>query len=297
MHLYQHSSYNATDCIHINNTVHRANAIPVRVSSQRYQRAYNRRVEPLNLISVSCVPLTPMIKPCKAITFSLWNVRSLNNKAAQVNEYIVDNKIDIMALTETWLSSDDVNGPVIAEATPRGYTLRHVPRGGRGGGVGIKFKTSLKLKINTPKKFMSFEYMDMTLKSVTKVLRVILLYWPPPSKANKLSCDTFFSEFTALLEFLMPEQGCAELLIAGDFNFHVDDQNNMDAMKFLQILHSFNFTQHVNVATHKKNHTLDLIITRTGDKLVNKLRVQNPQLSDHFSVSCKLMITKPSFAK
>ena len=100
LHLYQHSSYNATNCIHINNTVHRANAIPVRVSSQRYQRAYNRRVKPLNLISVSCAPLTPT--------------------TAQVNEYIVDNKIDIMTLTETWLSSDDVNGPVIAEATPRG---------------------------------------------------------------------------------------------------------------------------------------------------------------------------------
>jgi exonuclease III len=84
------------------------------------------------------------------------NVRSLSNKAGQVNEYIVDNKIDIMALTETWLLPGDINGSVITEATPRGYELRHMPRGGRGGGVGIIFKKSLKCKLIPPKKFTSF---------------------------------------------------------------------------------------------------------------------------------------------
>ena len=40
-----------------------------------------------------------------AIHFSLLNTRSLRNKASLVLEYIVDNKVDNMALTGTWLSS------------------------------------------------------------------------------------------------------------------------------------------------------------------------------------------------
>ena len=48
----------------------------------------------------------------------------------------------------------------------------------------------------------------------------------------------------------MPGRGCAELLISCEFNYHVDDQNNKQAMKFLQILYSFDLSQHVDVVIH-----------------------------------------------
>lgn len=135
------------------------------------------------------------------------------------------------------------------------------------------------------------------MRTLNKVLQVIVVYRPPPSKTNKLTCKDFFNEFTTLLEHLTPSQGRAELLITGDFNFHIDDKNDLHANKFLQILHSSDLTQHVDTATHKKNHTLDLIITQSGDKLVSKISVSDPQLSDHYAVNCKLMITKPSYPK
>ena len=65
------------------------------------------------------------------------------------------------------------------------------------------------------------------------------------------STDTFFSVFTTLLELLKPGRGCAELLISCDFNYHVDDQNNKKAMKFVRILHSFDLSQHVDMAIHR----------------------------------------------
>ena len=59
------------------------------------------------------VPLVPSFKPCKVFNFGLLNVSSINNKTASINEYIVDNNVDMMALTETLLMPDDTNGFVL----------------------------------------------------------------------------------------------------------------------------------------------------------------------------------------
>ena len=55
----------------------------------------------------------------------------------------------------------------------------------------------------------------------------------------------------------------------------------------------FNLQQHVNGPTHKKGHTLDLIMTRIGDRLVTNIEIHDPMLSDHLAVSCTLQLEKP----
>ena len=58
----------------------------------------------------------------------------------------LDNKIDMFALTETWLRSNDDNNFVTRELCPDGFVFTHIPRStGRCGGVGLLCKTSLKL--------------------------------------------------------------------------------------------------------------------------------------------------------
>ena len=51
--------------------------------------------------------------------------------------------------------------------------------------------------------------------------------------------------------------------------------------------------QHVNEPTHKQGHTLDLIITRNEDGLVDEIRTHDPVISDHMSVHCTLQLQKP----
>jgi hypothetical protein len=84
----------------------------------------------------------------------------------------------------------------------------------------------------------------------------------------------------------------SNLLIAGDFNYHVDNSTNPDTIKFNKILESFNLQQHVNGPTHKKGYTLDLIITRIGDRLVTNIEIHDPMFSDHSAVSCTLQLEK-----
>lgn len=83
------------------------------------------------------------------------------------------------------------------------------------------------------------------------------------------------------------------LLIVGDFNYHMDNISNLDTVKFNKILESFSLVQHVNGPTHKKGHTLDLIITRAEDELVTCVKIRDPMLSDHSAVHCKLRLKKP----
>ena len=69
------------------------------------------------------------------------------------------------------------------------------------------------------------------------------------------------------------------ILIVGDFNFHVDNTRSSDTITFNKILESFNLQQHVNEPTHKQGHTLDLIITRNEDRLVNDIKIHDPVIS------------------
>ncbi len=59
----------------------------------------------------------------------------MNNKAVILSDIIVEKKLDILCLVETWPKQSD--GLLLNELTPAGYGLFDVARSsGRGGGVG-----------------------------------------------------------------------------------------------------------------------------------------------------------------
>ena len=105
----------------------------------------------------------------------------------------------------------------------------------------------------------------------------------------------FFTEFRDLLELMSQHE--RPLLIAGDFNFHLDDTTNCDTIKFMDILDSANLSQHVLGPTHRKGHTLDLIITQQNSNLVTDVRILNDVFSDHQVVTCKLNCPRPPLSK
>jgi exonuclease III len=74
------------------------------------------------------------------LSISHYNCRSVINKAAQLNDYIIDKDIDIIALTETWLSTDTASeSDIITALVPQGYSFLHKPRQDKNGsGTGFK---------------------------------------------------------------------------------------------------------------------------------------------------------------
>ena len=143
----------------------------------------------------------------------------------------------------------------------------------------------------TQRNFSSFEYLDIVTTCSTGSIRIVTIYRPPPSKVNQLNRAPFFEEFCTLAEQLVVSP--SNLLIVGDFNYHVHNISNLDTVKFNKFLESFSLVQHVNGPTHKKGHTLDLIITRAVDELVTSVEIRDPMLSDHSAVHYKLHLKRP----
>ena len=71
------------------------------------------------------------------------------------------------------------------------------------------------------------------------------------------------------------------LLIAGDFNIHVDVPRNSDNVCLKELLESMGLQQHVNEPTRETGHSLDLIITRQCDSLFSNIPVTDCLFSDH----------------
>lgn len=63
--------------------------------------------------------------PCPNIRCGLLNVQSVSNKTFDIHELISDYKLDIFAVTETWLSNQD--SARICEMTPETHIFLHVP--------------------------------------------------------------------------------------------------------------------------------------------------------------------------
>ena len=144
---------------------------------------------------------------------------------------ILDNSLDLIAVTETWLSDDDYI--TSGEMCPLKYDIIHSPRqGGKGGGVALVHNEHLHIKqCDTRNSFTSFEFVETTLVSNSETFRTVVIYRPPPSQSNKLKISQFKDEFPTLLESLVIMN--EHILILGDFNVHIEDTNG-SLMSFKQ---------------------------------------------------------------
>ena len=98
-----------------------------------------------------------------------------------------------------------------------------------------------------------------------------------------MSVSTFYVEFSNLLADLCSKP--TQLLISGDFNFHLDDPSGSSTQSFLSILDAFDLKQHVYFPTCNSGHTLDLLISRSDSAtFLSNIYPVFPELSDHDAV-------------
>ena len=223
----------------------------------------------------------------RPVFLSLLNARSVKNKSFLIKDFAVDNNIDILAITETWLQADVSNQIAVNSICPTGFGFHHLPRmGSREGGVALLYRNSFNLKKLSPDiSCNSFEFTDCIIRHSSTGLRMVVVYRPPPSKKNQLNVTMFLDEFGSFLEKIITT--ARPLIIVGDFNFHLDNLDDRSAVRFQELLEAFNLVQHVSEPTHKNGHTLDLVITRVGEESVRHVQVSDPVISDHGAVHCE----------
>ena len=78
------------------------------------------------------------------------------------------------------------------------------------------------------------------------------------------------------------------IIITGDLNLHIDVTSDWEAIDFMWLLNSLDFTQHIAGLTLNHDHTLDSRISKGLDIFVNKIVETN--LSDHYCLFFEVTI-------
>ena len=239
-----------------------------------------------NLIPVPTIKL-PKLFEHGALRIAIQNVRSVRNKTNFLRDFIIENKLDIFGITESWLRDDERH--IIGNILPDGYSFYSVPRReGKGGGVLLLFKSNLKIKFED-QNFTTFENIQCSIVR-DKTYHFCLIYRPPPNPKNGFTNDKFISEFSQQISDLLIRP--SEFVITGDFNIHLDNNEAPLTYEFNGLLESFGLHHLVSEPTHDAGHCLDTIITRKDAALVLCPQVIDTGISDHRAITFN--ITAPT---
>ena len=160
----------------------------------------------------------------------------MRNKALGLADYIVDQKFDIVGLTETWLRQDGADQLTTTSVSPSGYELVSYPRKtGKRGRVTLLTRGSMHTK-PVVKAFSpsTFEYIERVVKIDALSVCIIIIPRPPSNAKNGFTFNGFMQEISSLLELKM--SASEKLLIAGDFNTHIDDTSSSNTTRFMDML-------------------------------------------------------------
>ena len=224
------------------------------------------------------------------------NCQSLRNKVNDVVRHLLCKSIDICFLQETFMK--DFDGAIVNLINEYGFDIYSLPRQDRGhGGLAVIHKPTVSLKHNkdkSNKKYGSFEYFESTLKTSVGLLRFCNIYRPPYSSNHRYTVSNFFIEFEEYLKYVALKSGYP--VLTGDFNIHIENNNDQYANAFKDLMEQYDFIQTVPTtsATQRSGGTLDLVFVSNDivSKIENIAVSPNGTPSDHYlvhyAINCKI---------
>ena len=198
----------------------------------------------------------------------IWfqNVRSLNKKVENVVELIQDYKMDMMFMAETWHDPEAIS---ISKLRSRGLVVFEKARPRlpesvntlltNHGGVAVAFNSMFQgilLKLTST---ASFEHLCVRISSRSKSVIGLVVY------RRGAASSLFYKEFENTLGILATYN--EEVLILGDFIFHLEQSDNTDAQTNLKILRSHGLYLSTKEPTHYQGGGLDVIVSRKSDNI------------------------------
>ena len=211
---------------------------------------------------------------------------------------ITNNKLDIVGITETWLSNNDKNRMLVMN-TSHVWTVVIpyiiapeilVERVGVGVRINNRIKHQSRILHDKPE-ITSFESIELVITLGSVTIRLSVIYRMPPVKSkNGLKQGEFCNEFNDYLEKLSCMNG--NIVIVGNFNIDWLNTNGSERKRFYNILETFGFVQNICTETHQSHHLLDYIITRKDCNIISDCTVSDFIL-DHRVLHASLQCIRP----
>ena len=117
----------------------------------------------------------PSLSPINNVRMAIITVRSISNKIASFSDIVESKKLDVVAVTETWLSTKKTSAS-LADVTPNGFKLVENQRKGRGGGVAIMVTELFNLTSCDIPTYTNFKAVACEIATSSFSAHVICLY-------------------------------------------------------------------------------------------------------------------------
>ena len=181
-----------------------------------------------------------------------------------------DEKLDICVLTETWLTKQDRHWIEILNLNNENLSMNisnwHY---GRSRGLGLVTKTILVTQKLGKQHLKTFQVTKWRVKTKRESLLVIVIYHPPYSTTNQTTNSAFLDECTDWITMDLAYK--KNIFITGDFNIHINKSDTDDDVStFLETIEAMGLQQNVNLDTHRKGNTLDLVLTESYSGIIIK---------------------------
>ena len=219
------------------------------------------------------------------------NAQSLRNKKDELTSYVIEENLDIICITESWVN-EAYYGDTIQEFEIDGYKLYLYQRTGRGGGgVALYVRNSIESVQRSEFKFRQEVESLWVDIFIDKLVYRFGAFYRPPAQNEELNL-AMISEI---------EAGCRDrevgTIIIGDFNFPDIDWGRLAGFTrsselFIDCLLN-NFLNQVVCTATRFTNILDLLLVNE-DSLVNSVKTEeNLGCSDHNIIRFNFNVASP----
>ena len=258
---------------------YRITTLIYRMASKSHLKGLSHNINHENLWTIECQKPYNALQTGLSVIFdcncAVVNCRSVGNKINDIKHEIYNHNLDLCALTETWIKEGE-NTTIPNHLCPPGHNTISIPHINRIGGViALVYRSNLDVK-NTFYTSETMECVDFNLNLDRHNILLAVTYRPPDTSVLQLA-----NESAAYMERNINTTG--EQIIVGDFNIHINKQDESNAIILSDMLESFNLSNFVEFPTHKLQNTLDLVINQQDSRHIRNVQ-QGHLLCDHHLV-------------
>ncbi|XP_053148482.1 uncharacterized protein LOC128343440 [Hemicordylus capensis] len=244
-----------------------------------HREKWSRQLRPVHFSSSSPNPETSgsSENTPSRIRMLLLNAKSVNAKTSLIHNLIVDERADLVCVTETWV--DELGGVGLSQLCPPGFLSVQQPRlASQGGGVAVIYRETLPISRCLVRQSQNFECLSLRV-GLPDRLGILLVYRPP------LCISVSLPELVGVV--LEVALGSPKFIVLGDFNGHTEAPLVGLAQDFMATM---GLSQLVLGPTYMAGHTLDMVLADQG---INDLEVEEFEITplswkDHHLVGFSL---------